>query len=156
MVEANTKQFTTYHERLLKFLRGLITSGNVALLRISKGRIGNSFLGVPVLLMTTTGRKSGKPRTRPLYYLAYNHQIVLVASNAGTEKDPAWLLNLKANPEVSVDVDGKNSRMRAHIATAEEKDELWPHLTEMFPTWQMMEDRSKRDFKVVVLDPING
>jgi deazaflavin-dependent oxidoreductase (nitroreductase family) len=153
MIQNNTKQFTRWHETLLKFLRRLITSSNVWLLKVSKGRLGNNFLGVPVLLLTTTGRKSGQQRTQPLYYLESGDQIVLVASNAGTATDPAWMLNIQANPTVSVDVRGQDRRMKARVASAEEKAELWPQLTGMFPKWQMMEDRSKRSFKVVVLDP---
>jgi deazaflavin-dependent oxidoreductase (nitroreductase family) len=153
MIDNNTKQFTRWHETLLKFLRGLITSTNVWLLKASKGRLGNSFLGVPVLLLTTTGRKSGRQRTQPLYYLETDDQIVLVASNAGTTTDPAWLLNLQAQPNVSIDVRGHIRKMTAHVASAEEKAGLWPQLTTMFPKWQMMEDRSQRSFKVVILEP---
>jgi deazaflavin-dependent oxidoreductase (nitroreductase family) len=155
MIQNNTKQFTSKHVALLKFLRRLITSSNVWLLKVSKGRLGNTFLGVPVLLLTATGRKSGQPRTQPLYYLETNDQIALVASNAGTATDPAWLLNIQANPTVFVDVGGQGRRMQAHIASAAEKAEMWPQLTRMFPKWQMMEDRSKRSFKVVVLDPLD-
>ncbi len=154
MTKSAAKQFTPWHEALLKFLRGLITSTNVWLLKISKGRLGNSFLGVPVLLLTTTGRKSGQPRTQPLYFLAINNQIVVVASNAGTAGDPAWLLNIQADPMVSIDSQGKTTKMRAHVASGEEKAKLWPKLTTLFPKWQMMEDRSKRSFKIVVLDPL--
>ena len=155
MTQNKIKQFTPWQEALLKFLRGLITSANVWLLKISKGRLGNSFLGVPVLLITTIGRKSGQPRTQPLYFLGVKDQIVLVASNAGTPTDPAWLLNIQANPEVSVDVRGKIRQMRGHVASAEEKARFWPQLTTLFPKWQMMEDRSQRSFKIVVLDPMH-
>jgi deazaflavin-dependent oxidoreductase (nitroreductase family) len=154
MTQNKTTQFTIWHEALLKFLRKAITSGNTSLLKISRGRLGNSFLGVPVLLLTTTGRKSGRPRTHPLYYLAAGDRIVIVASNAGTAKDPAWLLNLQANPNVSIDVKGDIRQMKAHIASDAEKAELWPTLTALFPKWQMMEDRSKRSFKVVILKPL--
>lgn len=154
MSQSTAKQFTSWHVALLKFLRGLITSSNVLLLKISKGRLGNSFLGVPVLLLTTTGRKSGQQRTQPLYFLAIRDQIVLVASNAGTTGDPAWLLNIQANPTVSVDIKGQTRQMHAHVASAEEKADLWPKLTALFPKWQMMEDRSNRNFKIVVLNKI--
>jgi deazaflavin-dependent oxidoreductase (nitroreductase family) len=151
-----TNQFTVWHEALLKFLRKLITTGNVWILKLSGGRLGNAFLGVPVLLLTTVGRKSGKLRTRPLYYLETDDgRYVLVASNAGTSKDPAWLLNLRANPEVTVEARGRKRKMLAHVASDEEKEELWPQLLELFPTWQMMEERSTRTFKIVVLDPID-
>lgn len=155
MVQENTKQFTRWHEALLSFLRKLITSSNVWLLRISKGRLGNTFLGVPVLLLTTIGRKSGQQRTQPLFYLESNGQIVLVASNAGTASDPAWLLNIQSNPDVSVDVRGHIRRMTARVASSEEKNALWSQLTGMFAKWQMMEDRSRRSFKVVILDPLD-
>jgi len=154
--ELQRRQFTSWHIRLLKFLRKLITDGNVWLLRISKGKIGNSFLGVPVLLMTTVGRKSGIERTQPLYYLEDGGRVILVASNAGTESDPAWLLNMQAKPNVLVNINGLENRMSGHVATAEEKSELWPKLTAMFPKWQMMEDRSERSFKVAILKPISG
>lgn len=147
------KQFTSGHEALLKFLRKLITDTNVWLLKVSKGRFGNSFLGVPVLVITTTGRKSGLLRSQPLYYMGYGDKIALVASNAGTGSDPAWLFNIRANPQVTVAVRGQERDMVAHVASVEEKAEIWPQMTTMFPKWQMMEDRSKRSFPVVVLEP---
>jgi deazaflavin-dependent oxidoreductase (nitroreductase family) len=152
--EINRRQFTSWHLRLLKFLRKLITDGNVWVLKVSKGKIGNSFLGVPVLLLTTTGRKSGQLRTQPLYYLTEGERVILVASNAGTESDPAWLLNLQADPRVTIAVEYSKSRMNGRVASEREKAQLWPELTSMFPKWQMMEDRSMRSFKVVILEPL--
>jgi deazaflavin-dependent oxidoreductase (nitroreductase family) len=135
-------------------MRRLITSGNVWLLKLSRVRWGNEFLGVPVLLLTTIGRKSGQPRTRPLYYLeTEDGRYVLVASNAGTSKDPAWLLNLQANPHVTIEVQGKKKPMIAHVATPEEKEVLWPQMLALFPTWEMMQERSPRPFKLVILEP---
>ncbi|MFC1878569.1 nitroreductase family deazaflavin-dependent oxidoreductase [Chloroflexota bacterium] len=153
MKAANTKQFTRWHEALLLFLKKVITSSNVWLLRKTKGRLGNSFLGVPVLVLTTVGRKSGLPRSQPLYFMENGRQIILVASNAGTGSDPAWLLNIRANPGASANIRGQKREMTAHIANPQEKAQLWPVLTKLFPKWQMMEDRSKRSFPVVVLDP---
>ena len=155
MKQKERSQFTQWHVGLLKVLRKLIREGNVWLLQISKGRLGNSFLGVPVLVMTSTGRKSGLPRLQPLYYLEDGERVLLVASNAGTTTDPAWLHNVRAIPEVSVNIRGQDRAMTAHVATAEEKAELWPKMTCMFAKWQMMEDRSERSFPVVVLDPLN-
>ncbi|NOX63164.1 MAG: nitroreductase family deazaflavin-dependent oxidoreductase [Chloroflexi bacterium] len=156
MSQSATNQFTIWHEALLKFLRKLITLGNIWALKLSRGRWGNTFLGAPVLLLTTIGRKSGKPRTKPLFYLEREGKYILVASNAGTSSDPAWLLNLKANPQVTIEVQGERRNMQAHVATDEEKAELWPHLIDMFPAWQMMEERSVRTFKVVVLEPLDS
>jgi deazaflavin-dependent oxidoreductase (nitroreductase family) len=78
-----------------------------------------------------------------------------VASNAGTATDPSWLLNLCAQPLVTVNVQGQVRHMKSHVASPEEKAVLWPQLTHLFPQWQMMEDRSRRTFKVVVLEPLN-
>lgn len=150
--ELQSRQFTSWHIRLLKFLRKLITDGNVWVLKVSRGKLGNSFLGVPVLLLTTVGRRTGQNRTQPLYYLEDGETLILVASNAGTERDPAWFLNLQANPQVIVNVNGSERQMSGRAASAEEKSELWPRLTALFPKWQMMEDRSERSFKVVILD----
>ncbi|CAG0937533.1 Deazaflavin-dependent nitroreductase [Thermoflexales bacterium] len=155
MTRSNSQPFTRWHVVLLKFLRKLITTTNIGLLRISRGRLGNSFLGVPVLLLTTTGRKSGQPRTQPLYFLESDSQLILVASNAGTAQDPSWLLNLCAQPIVTVNVRGQTRQMKGHVASPEEKAVLWPQLTQLFPQWQMMEDRSGRAFKVVVLESLN-
>lgn len=119
--ELDSNQFTSWHIQLLKFLRKLITDGNVWLLRITKGRLGNSFLGVPVLLLTTVGRKSGQNRTQPLYYLEDGERVLLVASNAGTESDPTWLLNMQANPVVSIDNNGRENKVSERVASAEEK-----------------------------------
>ena len=102
-------KFNRWHILLLKFLKWLITTANIGLIKVSKGRLGASFLGVPVLLLTSLGRKSGEPRTLPLYYMADGERVVLVASNAGTASDPAWLLNLRANPAVQVKI-GEHSR----------------------------------------------
>ncbi len=149
-------KFTRWHILLLKFLKWLITTANIGLIRISKGRLGASFLGVPVLLLTTRGRKTGEPRTLPLYYMTDGERVVMVASNAGTSSDPAWLLNLRATPAVDVTIGDKSRAMLAHEASPEEKDVLWPRLVQLFPKWQMMEDRSLRRFPVVVLEPRPG
>jgi F420H(2)-dependent quinone reductase len=148
----NAKKFTQWQEGLLKFLRWAITTGNVWLLKVSRGRLGNSFLGMQVLLLTTRGRKSGELRTLPLYYMEDGRRIVLVASNAGTSKDPAWLLNIRADPDVSADVRGQVRKMNARQASPDEKAQLWPRLTALFPQWKTMEDRSQRSFPLVILD----
>lgn len=149
-----TKKFTRSAELRFKISRQMVTKANIWLLKISKGRLGNSFLGRPVLLLTTIGRKSGKPRTRPVYFMRDGQRIVLVASNGGSPDDPVWLLNAQANPVVSVAVRGNSQNMTFRIATAEEKAQLWPGLTALFPMWQEVEDRSQRRFPVVLLEPV--
>ncbi|MFN8626624.1 MAG: nitroreductase family deazaflavin-dependent oxidoreductase [Candidatus Binatia bacterium] len=146
-------KFSPRRERWLKGLRKGITRGNIWLLKISRGRLGNSFLGTPTLLLTTTGRKSGQPRTIPLYYRTERARLLLVASNAGTSRDPDWLLNIRAQPLVTVRIRGRTQPMRARVASMEENQQLWPSLLATFPLWQMMFERSHRVFPIVILEP---
>jgi deazaflavin-dependent oxidoreductase (nitroreductase family) len=146
---------TRSQEQRFTIVKKAITRSNVWLLRISKGRLGNSFLGHPVLLLTSTGRKSGLPKTQPLFFVEINSLVALVASNGGSPSDPAWLLNVRQDPLVKISRNGVEQNMRARILTPEEKQQLWPKLTDAFPYWQEVSDRSQRDFPVVVLDTVS-
>lgn len=144
---------TRSQEQRFAFVKKLITRSNVWLLRISKGRLGNSFLGRPVLLLMTKGHKSGQIKTQPLFFVEQSPRLMLVASNGGSPKDPAWLLNIRAHPHVLVSRNGIEQAMQARIAGVDEKQSLWPALTLAFPYWQEVSDRSQRDFPVVILEP---
>ena len=152
----STRGITTKHtlsqEQRFAIVKKLITRSNVWLLRVSKGRLGNSFLGRPVLLLTTVGHKSGRPRKQPLFFVEQAPRLVLVASNGGSPQDPAWLLNIRKSPHVTVTRQGIEKPMTARIVTADEKQRLWPSLTAEFPYWQEVSDRSRRDFPVVILE----
>lgn len=150
------RKFTRRQEERLKVTRNLITEINVWLLRVSKGRLGNSFLGVSVLLLTTVGRRSGDLRTMPIFFMDDGARYVLVASNAGNSKDPSWLLNIRANPTVTVELKGVRSSMTARLASDTERSELWPKLIAMFPKWKMMAEHSAREFPLVLLEPIEA
>ena len=119
-----------------------------------KWRVGSAFpRGVPVLLLTTLGRKSGARRTTPLLYLEHGERVILVASQGGMPKHPLWYLNLSANPEVEVQI-GKNVRaMRARDATPEERQVFWPRLVEMYPDFASYQSWTERVIPVVVLAP---
>ena len=140
-------------ERFMILLKVLITRVNLWLLIRSKGRLGNSFLGKPVLLLHTIGHKSGQPRMTPLFYLADGDRIILVASNAGTVKDPAWFGNIKVNPEVSMQIRGRYREMRGHPASEQEFEHYWPRVVEMFPTWGEIQEMSLRKFPIAVFEP---
>src|SRR2546428_3790200 len=102
-----------------------------ALLEISGGRIGWEASKMPVLELTTTGRKSGQPRSVMLTSpVQEGSTIVVVASRGGDDQHPAWFLNLRDNPDVEVTLKGKKQRMRARVASAEERARLWPQVTE--------------------------
>ncbi len=148
-----TTKHTPSQEKRFEFLKKTITRSNVWLLKASRGRLGNSFLGRPVLLMTTTGHKSGRARTQPLFYVEDqdSNALLLVASNGGSPNDPLWLKNILAHPDVKISRKGHEKIMQAHIANAEEKALYWPKMIAAFPYWQEVSDRSQRDFPVVIL-----
>lgn len=125
------------------------------LLKLSGGRVGWQTGKMPVLRLTTTGRKSGKQRT---VMLTTPHQhgdaVVVVASKAGDDRHPEWFLNLRANPEVTVDMkSGPERTMTARIATDEEHDLLWPIITEKYKNYAGYQDKTDRKIPLVLLDP---
>jgi F420H(2)-dependent quinone reductase len=126
---------------------------NVPLYRASGGRIGGRVGKAPVLLLTTTGRKSGQPRTAPVVYLADGERMVVIGSNAGNTRAPAWSLNLKANPEAEAEVGRKRIKVRARIAEGEERAELWRKSNEQYAGFEDYEARTNRDIAVFVLEP---
>jgi deazaflavin-dependent oxidoreductase (nitroreductase family) len=122
--------------------------------RATGGRIGGRIVGVPVLLLVTTGRKSGQRRTTVLLYLEDGGRCVVAASNGGTAKHPVWWLNLQADPEATVEVGGRKTRVRATEARGEEKARLWERLVRMYPSYGDYQKRTDREIPVVVLEPI--
>lgn len=124
--------------------------------RATDGGVGKRIFGSPVLLLTTTGRKSGRERTVPLLYLKDGEDLVVVGSNGGTATPPAWWLNLKANSEATVEVGGRKVRVRAEEARSEEKERLWPKLVEMYGGYEDYRHRTDREIPVVFLRPVNG
>jgi deazaflavin-dependent oxidoreductase (nitroreductase family) len=127
---------------------------NLALYRATGGKVGGTFGGAPVLLLTTTGRRSGKRRTTPLLYLSEGSDVVVVASYGGAPKHPAWYLNLRANPEVEVQIGREIERRRARAATAEERSRLWPRVVAMNPSYATYQQRTEREIPVVILAPV--
>lgn len=122
--------------------------------RATGGRVGGRIVGGPVLLLTTTGRKSGKKRTVPLLYLEDGENLVLVASNGGAPVHPTWWLNLRANPEATVEVGREKLRVRAEEASPREKERLWPKLVEMYGGYETYRRRTDREIPVVLLKPL--
>jgi len=109
--------------------------------------------GLPTLLLTCTGRKSGEERTTPLIFLQNGEDVVVVGSLAGYDTHPAWYLNLSANAECQVQLDSRKMKAVARDATDAERAELWPRLTEMFPPWGFFQDQTDRPFAITILSP---
>jgi deazaflavin-dependent oxidoreductase (nitroreductase family) len=105
-------------------------------------------------LLDHVGAKSGTKRTTPLLYVRDGEDVVLVASKGGFPKHPAWLHNLKANPETTVQVGGDRLEVRARVATAEERKRLWPMAEAAWPGFRTYQARSQgREIPMVVLEP---
>lgn len=131
-----------------------VTKLHAAIFRATGGRMGGTIPGSgPVLLLTTTGRKTGKERTVPLLYLPDGEDLVIVASNGGTATHPTWWLNLRANPVATVEVRDKLLRVRAREADAGEKERLWPLLVEMYGGYEGYQEKTDREIPVVILHP---
>ncbi|MEX2105544.1 MAG: nitroreductase family deazaflavin-dependent oxidoreductase [Solirubrobacterales bacterium] len=127
---------------------------NVPMYRASGGRIGGRIGKAPVLLLTTTGRKSGQPRTAPVVYLTDGDRMIVIGSNAGNDRVPAWSLNLKANPDAEVEVGRRRTRVHARVAEGEERTELWRKSNEQYAGFDDYAERTDRDISLFVLEPI--
>jgi deazaflavin-dependent oxidoreductase (nitroreductase family) len=121
--------------------------------RASRGRIGKSMQGAPVLLLTTTGRKSGKRRTTPLLYVEDGDTIGIIASKGGAPKHPAWYGNLRSNPDVDVQIGAMRRNMRAHVAEGEERERVWAAAVAVYPPYADYQTRTSRTIPVIVLEP---
>ena len=122
-----------------------------AVYRATGGKLGGNLAGRHMLLLTTRGRRSGELRTTPLSYMADGDDYVVVASNNGGPKDPAWWLNLTADPSAEVQVGSQVFTMRAHRAEGEERERLWPLLVDYNPPYATYAKRTERAIPVVVL-----
>jgi len=123
------------------------------LYRVSGGRIGGRVIGMPVLMLTTKGRKSGEPRSNVLTYVPKGNAFVVYASYAGEPKHPAWWLNLQARPEAIVEIGPDTVPIVAHAADTAERQRLWPLLTAANPFYTRYEELTARAIPVVILRP---
>lgn len=122
------------------------------LYRLTGGRIGHTAGHITNLLLTTVGRKSGVPRTVPLAYLEDAGRFVVVASNGGSDRAPAWWGNLRRHPRATVQIGAETVRVLAREATAEERAVLWPRLKAWNPFYARYEQITTRRIPVVVLE----
>ena len=111
------------------------------------GRMGKA----PIMLLTTTGFRSGKQRTNPVLYLVDGENLVTVASAGGAAKNPSWFVNLTHNPDAVVKIKSETRKVLARRASPEERSRLWPSLTEMFPGYANYAKKTKREIPVVIL-----
>jgi deazaflavin-dependent oxidoreductase (nitroreductase family) len=123
-------------------------------LKATGGRLGWTGAGMPVVQLTTIGRKTGEPRTVMLTApIQRDETYVVVASRGGTDVHPAWYFNVQANPEVTVAVRGATLPMRARVADPAERAELWAQVVADFPHYAGYQDKTDREIPLVVLEP---
>ncbi len=134
----------------------VVTGFHEAVFRVSGGRLLGTLGGMPVLVLGTTGRKSGKRRSTMLTAPIVEDggdRIVLVASWGGDSRHPTWFLNLREHPDVEVTMGGRTRSMRARVATAEEKAELWPRIVATYRGYAGYQKRTDRDIPLVIVEP---
>jgi F420H(2)-dependent quinone reductase len=121
--------------------------------RLSRGRLLGRVAGMPVLLLTTTGRRSGKPRTTPLTFFRDGANLVVIASNGGADQPPDWSLNLQQNPRAVVEMGTDELTVEARTASPEERERLWVVITATYSGYARYQGKTARQIPVVILTP---
>jgi deazaflavin-dependent oxidoreductase (nitroreductase family) len=122
--------------------------------QMTGGVIGAKVSGMPVLLLTTTGRKSGRKRTTPLTHQRDGETYVLIGSNSGHDNHPAWYLNLRSHPEAEIQIGREHVRVRAETANDEDRTRLYASAVAVFPGYGEYQQGTKRKIPVVILRPV--
>ncbi|MGH2884508.1 MAG: nitroreductase family deazaflavin-dependent oxidoreductase [Solirubrobacteraceae bacterium] len=171
MTDSSVEPFTFAHANAIqKALRRVAGSGPGSWLfarvlhridrpvyRLTRGRhtFASLVSGIPVVMLTTTGARSGRPRTVPVLGLPTAEGLAVIASNFGQHRHPAWYYNLRANPEGSVSVDGRWRRFRAAEVEGDRRRRIWEEGLRVYPGWSQYERRAaNRRIAVFVLDPL--
>ena len=139
------------HDLMLKAMNGV----HRLMLRVTGGRVGYEAMGMPVLELTTIGRRSGQPRSVLLTSpLTHDGHLVVVASRGGDDTHPAWFVNLRAEPRVEVALQGgPKEPMTARVATAQERAVMWPEIAERHANYAGYQKRTEREIPLVLLEP---
>ncbi len=133
-------------------LQRVLTSLHLACYRATGGAIGYRLGPLPNLLLTTTGRRSGKPRTTVLTYIRTAGQLALIASNFGSRTAPQWSRNLEAHPEARVQLKRSRWSVSTRLATPEERARIWAVALAIWPAWAGYAERAQRPIPLVVLE----
>ncbi|ART70373.1 deazaflavin-dependent nitroreductase [Mycobacterium dioxanotrophicus] len=139
MTEMDQEKLFTDQAALDAFNRGVVDE-----FRANSGKVGGQFEGGDLLLLHTTGAKSGKPRLTPLAYVTVDGKMLIVGSYAGAPKDPAWVHNLRANPQVRIELGAETLDAIARELPADERDATYPKLTELAPAFAEYQAKTSR------------
>ena len=130
-----------------------VSKAHLAAYRVSRGRVLGSVAGMPVLLLTTTGRRSGKARTTPLTFFRDGTDLVVIASNGGADRPPAWSLNLQQTPRAVAEIGTDKAGVTARAASGQERERLWAVVTAAYAGYARYQERTRRRIPVVLLTP---
>ena len=136
--------------------RNDFNAGIIEEFRANGGKVGGPFAGAPMLLLSTTGRKSGQRRTNPLVYLPDGDRFLIFASKGGAPTDPDWYRNLVANPETTIEVGSETIPVRAVVLTGEERDRLYAKQAELRPAFGEYQAKAGRRIPVIALERRSG
>lgn len=125
-----------------------------ALHRVSGGRLHAAESFLPTLILTTTGRRSGEPRSQPLAYVEPDGVPHVVGTNWGGEQHPAWTWNLLAHPDATIERRGRVERVRARLLEPGEHAEVWPHFVALWPAYETYLERIDREVRMFALEPV--
>jgi F420H(2)-dependent quinone reductase len=126
---------------------------HLRLYRITRGRIGHKSPAGPMLILTSTGQRSGIARSNALLYLEHEGHYYVVASNGGRASNPSWLYNIRREPNVMVQAGSKKFGATAHVLDPDERSAVWPTLIAFYPGWAHYETLTTRELQVIRLDP---
>ena len=122
--------------------------------RANGGKVGGNFTGAPMLILHTTGAKTGQERVHPLVHgTTDGGDVVIFASKAGAPSHPAWYLNLVANPAATIEIGTETRRVRARVAEGDEREQIWSKQKQAMPGFAEYEQRTTRQIPVVILEP---
>lgn len=130
------------------------TGSHVFLYRLTGGALGGRLLNAPVMLVTTTGRKTGKQHTTPLVYLPDGDRFLVIASNGGQGKLPNWWLNMRVSKQASIEIGRRHLRVSAQEADPAERQQLWPGIVTAVPAYGTYQRRTPYPIPVAILHPV--
>lgn len=125
---------------------------NIEEFRANGGKVGGQFAGAPLLLLTTTGARTGQRRTSPVMYLQDGERLLVFASKAGAPTNPDWYHNLRANPTVTVEVGTETFEARATVLSGEERDRFYARQATLYPGFAEYQQKTSRVIPVVALE----
>lgn len=143
-------------DRVVRAARTGLARVHTWLYRVTRGRIGSRFGHLEQVLLTTTGRRTGRARTTPLAAVADGERLVLVASNWGQSRNPDWYLNLVADPAVVIQRGSRAVPMLATVASAQQRARLWPLVVAAFSVYQSYARRAHREIPLVICEAADG